>query len=144
MADGYRPWIIKTDASGNLVWSSEAWSDLLPENSGSQVYAYQLPDDNIAVVAPRDVEKKVYFYTVDNATGALISTTTVDYNEVMPGCIIGTACDITSDPGGNSLIAFNFVCTDSLPAALARFSSMLLVPKIRVAFLEMFGALIFV
>ncbi|MBK7037124.1 MAG: T9SS type A sorting domain-containing protein [Bacteroidetes bacterium] len=123
LADGYRPWIIKTDASGNLVWSSEAWSDLLPENSGSQVYAYQLPDDNIAVVAPRDVEKKVYFYTVDNATGALISTTTVDYNEVMPGCIIGTACDITSDPGGNSLIAFNFVCTDSLPAALARFSS---------------------
>lgn len=99
LADGYRPWIIKTDASGNLVWSSEAWSDLLPENSGSQVYAYQLPDDNIAVVAPRDVEKKVYFYTVDNATGALISTTTVDYNEVMPGCIIGTACDITSDPG---------------------------------------------
>lgn len=123
LAEGYRPWIVKTDASGNFVWSTEAWSDLLPENSGSQVYAYQLPDENIAVVAPRDVEKKVYFYTVDNATGTLISTTTVDYDEVTPGVIVGSASDITSDASGNSLIAFHFVCTDSMPVRLARFST---------------------
>ncbi|MFZ1633004.1 MAG: hypothetical protein WAT43_03965, partial [Chitinophagales bacterium] len=46
----YRPWFLKTDASGNMVWESSSWSDLLGENTAAQTYAYQLPSGDIACV----------------------------------------------------------------------------------------------
>ena len=123
LADGYRPWFVKTDATGAFSWSTESWSDLLPENSASQTYAYQGIDGNIIAVVANDLEKVVNFYTIDITTGALLSTNSVDYTVIKPEAFSGNAYDITSDASGKTLMTFKFNCIDSLPANIVRFST---------------------
>lgn len=114
LIDGYRPWFFKTDAEGNMLWESAAWSDLLGENTASQTLAYQLPTGDIACVVANDVFRQINIYTVDNSTGDLISTTTHTFEDIIGMSLFSASTsDIVNTADGGFLFASRFGVTDS-------------------------------
>jgi len=132
LGDTYKPWFIKTDGNGNLLWSSDAWSDLLPENSASQTYVYQLPSGDIACINSYDVAGLIYINTVSNATGDLLSTTILDYHDLIyPDYtyIFLNSSDIEGDGEGNFLLTWRYTCTDTTVSYIARINSAFVVER---------------
>ncbi len=132
LGDVYKPWFFKTDANGNLLWSSDAWSDLLPENSVSQTYVYQLPSGDIACINTDDITGTININTVSNATGVLLSTNTLSYHDLIyPGYdyIFASSSDIEGDGAGNFLMTWRYTCTDTTVSYIARINSSFVVER---------------
>lgn len=110
----YRPWFFKTDADGNMLWESSAWTDGLPENSASQTYAFQLSSGDVACVYADDIGKYYHVYTLDNTTGSYISTDSVSYDLVLgQTCLAATTSDIINVGPDYSIFITRFTVADS-------------------------------
>ncbi|HNF70574.1 MAG TPA: hypothetical protein PLL28_14425, partial [Chitinophagales bacterium] len=114
-APDYRPYFVRTDADGNEMWNSASVTDLLPENSASQCYAYELPSGNIAYVFSDDVYKFLTRIEVDPATGAAISTTTLNYLDILPAgigtVITANTVDMITNNSGDLIVIADFMAT---------------------------------
>lgn len=124
LADGYRPWIIKIDKNGNLMWSSESWTDSFSENSASQTFAYQLPSGDDAIIVAEDVYQYLIRNTVSNSTGALITSDTILYNAIFDDdYVVQATNDIISTYDGGFAICGYQTTPDSSNGFIATFDA---------------------
>src|SRR5436190_7164471 len=104
-----------------MQWSTESWTDLLPENSASQTYAYQLPGGDIAVIIDNDIDKVMTLNTLDNATGNVLSSASINYDDLSYYPVLfATTVDFLTHDDGNFSVCFSTTTADSTDAMVVR------------------------
>lgn len=115
----FRPYFQLIGWDGTEIWNSASWSDLLPENSASQTYAYALPTGEVACIVADDIMRTITRFVADANTGALTFSTTINYDDIVPfdpaDVLTSSTADLTHDETGRCIViaGFNIIGTDT-------------------------------